>query len=259
MAKIVHNLVRVVEALVAVRREQGLNIHLDIEPEPDGLLENCREFIQFYRQWLLTYGAPVLAGKMNVPLAAARRHILNHVRLCLDTCHLAVTYEEPSQVLSLLEEEGISVGKVQVASGLKALLPESPANRIGLYQSLEQFANSFYLHQVIGRSSRAVAGRFPDLGAALPHLAGCRDEEWRIHYHMPLFVEQYRMLQSTQAETLEVLQLLRDRGFTRHLEIETYTWQQLPEDLKIDLFSSLLKEYQWVLAAMGPFNRSDGS
>ena len=259
MAGIVHNLVRVVAALVTIRREQGLNIHLDIEPEPDGLLENCREFVQFYRQWLLSYGAPVLAGKMGVPLAEAHRQIRNHIRLCLDTCHLAVAYEEPLQVLSLLEAEGISVGKVQVASGLKAFLPESPARRTGLYQSLEQFAHSLYLHQVIGRSSRGAASRFPDLGAALPHLEGCRDEEWRIHYHMPLFVEQYRLLQTTHAETLQVLQLLKDRGFTGHLEIETYTWKQLPEDLKIDLFSSLLKEYQWVLAAMGPSVRPDGS
>jgi hypothetical protein len=45
--------------------------------------------------------------------------------------------------------------------------------------------------------------------------------------------------------------LLKDRGFSRHLEIETYTWEWLPPDLKSDLLESLHREYLWVLEEMG--------
>ncbi len=38
--------------------------------------------------------------------------------------------------------------------------------------------------------------------------------------------------------------------FTRHLEIETYTWDVLPGDLKIDVVNSIAREYEWVLDAM---------
>ncbi len=250
MERIVRNLLCIVEALIDIRKQDGPLIHLDIEPEPDGLVENNREFAAFYRDWLLAYGAPLLAKKLQVDGATAARRLREHIQLCLDTCHLAVSYEKPTEVLSLLAKEGIAVGKVQIASGLKLLFAEAGHDRADLALCLERFADSAYLHQVIGREP-GPAGRFPDLCGALPRLAGCRDEEWRIHYHMPLFVERYGMVQATQAETREVLQLLKEEAFTRHLEIETYTWEQLPADLKIDLRESLWREYRWVLTELG--------
>jgi len=45
--------------------------------------------------------------------------------------------------------------------------------------------------------------------------------------------------------------LLREQRFCPHLEIETYTWEWLPPDLKRELLDSLTEEYRWVLAAMG--------
>ena len=36
-------------------------------------------------------------------------------------------------------------------------------------------------------------------------------------------------------------------GFTRHLEIETYTWDVLPPALKIDVVQSIAREYEWVV------------
>ena len=68
---------------------------------------------------------------------------------------------------------------------------------------------------------------------------------------MPLFVERYGTLASTGAVTREVLRLLREQKFCPHLEIETYTWEWLPPDLKRELLDSLTAEYLWVLEAMG--------
>ncbi len=38
--------------------------------------------------------------------------------------------------------------------------------------------------------------------------------------------------------------------FTRHLEIETYTWDVLPATLKIDVSESITREYRWVLETL---------
>ncbi len=249
LERIVLNLLRIVEELVQVRDEHGLDIHLDIEPEPDGLVENIPEFIHFYKEWLFTFGAPILAYRLKIKLSVALQYLQNHVQLCLDTCHLAVAYEDPAEAVELLAQEGIGIGKVQIASGLKVLFKGEDRRR-KLFQCLGHFANSPYLHQVIGRQAKNISSRFSDLCQAMPHLDTCRDEEWRIHYHMPLFVRKYRMLQTTQAETLQVLQLLKKQPFTRHLEIETYTWEQLPADLKTPLHDSLWKEYRWVMEAL---------
>ena len=42
----------------------------------------------------------------------------------------------------------------------------------------------------------------------------------------------------------------RTAPFTRHLEIETYTWDVLPPALKIDLLDSIAREYDWVLETL---------
>ena len=119
-------------------------------------------------------------------------------------------------------------------------------------RQLEPFTRSPYLHQVIGHSNGGRRVRFPDLACALPHLAQDAGSKWRIHYHMPLYVEHYQRLGSTYGDTRAVLALLKDQGFSRHLEIETYTWEWLPPDLKLDLLDSLHREYLWVLEAMAP-------
>ena len=118
-------------------------------------------------------------------------------------------------------------------------------------RDLETFTHSPYLHQVIGQANDGRRVQFPDLAPALPHLAAGLGRNCRIHYHMPLFVDRYRHLASTRDDTRAVLGLLKDRGFSRHLEIETYTWEWLPPDLKADLLESLHREYLWVLEAMG--------
>jgi len=42
-----------------------------------------------------------------------------------------------------------------------------------------------------------------------------------------------------------VIGRVRDR--TAHLEIETYTWDVLPPDLKASSVDSIAREYEWVL------------
>ena len=71
--------------------------------------------------------------------------------------------------------------------------------------------------------------------------------EWRIHFHVPLFAREYAAFASTQDYVRRVLAAAVQNPFTTHLEIETYTWDVLPGDLKLDLLESIAREYVWVL------------
>jgi hypothetical protein len=206
----------------------------------------------FYRHWLLPLGGRWLAGQSGLSLARAQEVLLSHIQVCLDTCHLAVSYEDPEAALKSLADNGIKVGKVQVTSGWQAALPREKAGLAKLGRELAPFSRSPYLHQVRGRKNDGSLSQYTDLSEALPHLPTSSDWEWRIHYHVPLFIEQYGSLTTTQVETRAVLQLLARSGFTHHLEIETYTWELLPEELKMNLVDFLEREYRWTLETLTP-------
>jgi hypothetical protein len=238
---IVRNLVRLTEAMVRLDRTEGKLIHLDIEPEPDGLIENSTEVVRFYGEWLLPVGAPLLAKALGVPESEARQLLLDHIRICFDSCHIAVEYENPAEALSRLRAASIQIGRVQLSSALKVGLPEGDTKR------LVPFADSTYLHQVI-EDRHTCLHHYPDLPEALAAPVDPAAKEWRVHFHVPLFTAEYDGLASTQQDVRTVLGLVvRDR-FTRHLEIETYTWDVLPSALKLDILDSITREFQWVKA-----------
>ena len=244
-----NNVVRVAEELYRVK-ERGVLIHLDLEPEPDGLLENSAEVVTFYQEWLLDYGAMTLAKRLDIGKGEAQEVLLGHIQICFDTCHVAVAYEEPADVLARFEEVGIRVGKVQISSALEVTLPEDKAVRKEVTQNLQPFAESTYLHQVVQKNEDGTLTQFPDLPDALPHIQDPDASEWHIHFHVPIFTERFGKLSSTQAGILKTFDLLKEKPFTEHLEIETYTWDVLPTKLKVDLLESIRREYTWVLGVL---------
>lgn len=241
------NVVEVVTAMVTLERETGQLIHLDLEPEPDGLLANSRDLADWFERWLLTHGAEHLAHRLEGSDDDARAALRTHVRACFDTCHAAVMYESPAEVLGRFGEVGIQVGKVQISSALRIPLGDS---RTETARALAPFAESTYLHQVVQRNRDGTLTNYPDLPEALPRITDPTACEWRVHFHVPLFTEGYGTFGSTQNTIHETFALLRERPFTEHLEIETYTWEVLPEGLKTELGASIAREYAWVLDAL---------
>jgi len=244
---IVHNLVRLTETMVPLHRMSGKLIHLDIEPEPDGLIENTGEVVRFYEDWLLPVGSPMLAAALDIAEDRARQLLLDHIRICFDSCHIAVEYEDPAEALARLRAAGIQIGRVQLSSALKVDLPGSTGR-------LAPFADNTYLHQVI-EDRVACLHHYPDLPQALAAPAEPMAKQWRIHFHVPLFTSEYDGLESTQGDVRAVLALAIRDGFTSHLEIETYTWDVLPAALKLDMLDSITREFQWVMAEVAAIRR----
>ena len=244
------NVVRVAEELVRLKHECGKLVYLAIEPEPDGLLETSEEVVQFYTDWLLEVGAKMLADALAISRDEACRHLLEHIRICFDTCHVALAFEDPQGVLERFERVGIKVGKVQLSSALKVVFPDNAQERADIAHALETFAESTYLHQVIQQNQDGGFCHYPDLVDALPHIQDEQIAQWRIHFHVPIFIDAFPLFQSTQDIIRDTLALLAQRKFCRHLEIETYTWSVLPEELKKNVLDSITREYEWVLKNM---------
>ncbi|MEH1999706.1 MAG: metabolite traffic protein EboE [Nostoc sp.] len=241
------NIASVVVEMIRIREETGKILHIDLEPEPDGLIENTSEVIDFYHNWLLPIGGNYLSEKLNIEQSLAETKLLEHVRLCYDTCHFSVEYEEPQSVFARLQSAGIKIGKIQISAAIKVKIPAEIEKRSLIVERLRPFAESTYLHQVIERRSDGTLHHYPDLITALPHLEQSLAEEWRTHFHVPIFIHDYQILQSTQDDIATVLHLLQTNNACSHLEIETYTWDVLPSEMKIDLLTSIQREYEWVL------------
>lgn len=245
-AAFTRNVARVADALVRERQRSGALIHLDIEPEPDCVLETSSEFLEFFNRRLLPDGGRQLAQSLGCGIAAAEAHLREHVRMCVDCCHFAVEYEDPAEALDRVRAAGVQVGRVQLSSALTVTFPDDDEQRRTLSDRLRRFADSTYLHQVIARHNGSLT-HYPDLDAALDRQPPAPGTEWRIHFHVPLFTAEYDGLGSTQHYVRQVIDLARATRLTRHFEIETYTWDVLPAGLKEDLLHSIEREYRWVL------------
>lgn len=245
------HLAEVAVELAGIHEKMGTILHVDIEPEPDCLIENGEETVRFFQEHLFREGREVVVRGTGLTAAAAEELLRRHIRVCYDTCHFAVQFEDPAEALDRFEAAGIAIGKVQLSAALATPM-ERPHEVV---RALRPFAEGTYLHQVVERTGQGGLRRYRDLPEALSLLegsgAGTDAREWRVHYHVPLFTEGLvGGLRSTRKELEEALRLVMERGLSDHLEVETYTWEVLPDELKTDLGTSIRQELEWVLARL---------
>jgi hypothetical protein len=248
--QLTRQVIRMVDAMLFVRKESGKRIHMDIEPEPDCLLETSAEVIGFFQNWLLRYGAEELAKMQRCSIEAAQTYILEHVQVCFDVCHAAVEYENIAEMLDDYAKAGIRIGKIQVSSALRVDLSPDPVQRAAKAAWLNEFAEDNFLHQVVQRNHDGTFTRYPDLPTALPQITTPQAAEWRIHYHVPVFLESTEKGSTTQNAILDAFRELRKRDYTRFIEVETYTWKVLPPELRLDLTESISRELNWMIECL---------
>lgn len=244
------HLLEVVLHLVEVKKNTGKTIHIDMEPEPDGLLESGTEFLSWYDDYLLPLGTSLLNERFGWTTKKSEEVLNEHVQLCYDICHFAVGYEDHNQVTTLLQQKNIRIGKIQISAALKGNMAAGVAERKPVINAFSQFNEPTYLHQVVALQKNGQKKRYPDLPEALQQANDPLTIEWRAHFHVPLFIENYGVLQSTQQDIVTVLELHKQRSLTQHLEIETYTWEVLPDALKLPMTQSIIREMQWVISLL---------
>lgn len=241
------NVLKVVQDLIRIRQATGQLLHLDVEPEPDGLLGNGLEFLSWYRYHLIPQGVRYLKKHLGLDEKTSTQAIEDHVQLCYDICHFAVGYENHAAMFRELDIQGIKVGRIQISAALKGDIAPNPVDRGKVIDAFRPFNESTYLHQVAARQEDDTLVRYPDLPEALADAGNALTREWRSHFHVPLFAADYGALQSTQSDIAEVLSIHKQKSLSPFLEVETYTWEVLPQKLRLPLKESIARELQWVL------------
>lgn len=236
------NMLLVVDELLKIAEETGKILHLDIEPEPDGILENSAEFIDWYQHILMPLAIEHFAKK-SISVKSVKEIINTHVQLCYDICHFGVSYEEPQPAIDQLNSLGIKVGKIQISSAIKVDFTIDAAAKL---KAIAQYDEPTYLHQVVALGANGKFDKYPDLKQAIDNFEEGKHTQWRVHFHVPLFLETYGLLSSTQSEIIKTLAIQKATPFTNHLEIETYTWGVLPASVQVPLNESIIREITWV-------------
>ncbi len=248
--KTTSHLLEVIIKLIEIKNNTGKTIHIDIEPEPDGLLESGTEFLKWYEDYLLPSGTSLLNKHFGWTNEISTKALKEHVQLCYDICHFAVGYEDHQEMITALQQKNIRIGKIQISAALKAGIPVVGEERNSVMDVFKQFNESTYLHQVIALQKNGGLKKYPDLPEAIQRANDPLTIEWRSHFHVPLFVENYGVLQSTQQDIISVLNIHKQQPVTLHLEIETYTWDVLPDELKLPMTDSIIREMEWVISLL---------
>ncbi|MET9667680.1 metabolite traffic protein EboE [Streptomyces sp. NPDC006475] len=194
------------ERLDALEDLTGKSVRIAVEPEPGCIVETTADAI--------------------APLSGIASH---RIGVCIDTCHLATSFEEPETALAALASAGVTVPKAQLSAALHAEEPHLPEVRA----ALAAFAEPRFLHQTRTRTSAGLRGT-DDLPEAVAGQALPDGAPWRSHFHVPLHAPPAPPLTSTLPVLKDTLARLvgGPAPLTRHLEVETYTWQALPAELR---------------------------
>jgi hypothetical protein len=227
----------------------GRVITLALEPEPHCMLETTADAVAFFEGHVFARRAlDAFAQATGLSSSAAEQVLRRHLGVCLDACHAAVQFETPDGAISRLVAAGLRILKVQVSAGLRVAPPDAAARA-----ALAPFAEGVYLHQVVAKSG-AHLRRYLDLPQALADAAraeGAAGDEWRIHFHVPVFREKLGPFENTQAFLAPLLRRLGREDLCRHLEVETYTWDVLPQEHRREpVVNAIARELQWTRAQL---------
>lgn len=226
---------RVVAAQLAhLERDTGRLIHIAIEPEPGCFLQRSADLVHFLENYVFGEGGE----------HACRRHL----RVCHDVCHAAVMFEPQAEVIDRYRAAGIGIGKVQISSAVCLRLDDlEPSERPPALEQLRGFAEDRYLHQttVSGGGELRFYEDLP-LALAAETDGGAPSGEWRVHFHVPVYLEQFGRLGTSQGDILACLDALRNDPAVSHFEVETYAWGVLPPELQApDLATGIAREMKW--------------
>jgi sugar phosphate isomerase/epimerase len=213
--------VRLSEGLRDIKARTGRTIRVAVEPEPGCVLDDVADVVD----WL---AARIPAGIDP-----------EHIGICLDACHLAVSFADPADSVRLITEAGLRVVKLQASAALHVQDPSQPTAR----DALDAFREPRYLHQVRELASDSVL-QVDDLSEAIGTLPGAGP--WRVHFHMPLHHVPPVPLATTTDVLRSTVEAVRraPHGESAHLDVETYTWSVLPKGTE-SLVDGIAAELVW--------------
>jgi len=243
VASYTEHVLRVGAHLIALASRTGRTVTLALEPEPYCFLETTDETVAYFTNHLYSGAAATRLAKLaGIPISEAHIALRRHVGVVFDICHQAVVYENIAESLQKLVDAGIPIFKLQEAAAMR--VPEVTQK---IVDTLARYANTIYLTQTVEKKDGKLT-RFLNLEDAFEAWrTNPGPREWRTHFHVPVFLDSLGELGTTRFAIEDALRFHKANPLSRQLEIETYTWDVLPEHLKTgDIVDYVTREIEWV-------------
>ncbi len=227
-------------AFAEIEARTGHRIVLGIEPEPTALLETIDDAIEFLRTEVFARNDEAL-----------RRHL----GVCFDACHESILHQDVEASLRRLNHEGIVLAKLQLSSALEL---RDPSNDAAAMERLRAFDEGRYFHQTAYRDPSGrivVVPDLPDLFELAKSRALSGVEKLRVHFHVPIFATLDAPFATTRDDLSRAVRVAKELDLTEHFEIETYTFDVIPqaerarlgaEDLPALLVREFVQAREWM-------------
>jgi hypothetical protein len=244
VASYTEHVLRVVAHLVGIEQRTGKTVTLALEPEPRCFLETTDEAIDYFTGHLYSgRSAERLAKLTDIPVSDAIGALRRHLGVVFDIGHQAVGFEDIPVSLQKLVDAGVPILKLQEVAAMH--MPNVTDETV---EALQRFAKTVYLSQTVEKKNGKIT-KFLNLEDAFD--AWQKDpgpREWRTHFHVPVFLDDLGGKFGTTRFALEAaLKMHKEKPLSGQLEIETYTWDVLPDHLKTgDIVDYVCREIEWV-------------
>lgn len=227
------NLIKVGRYLSDLEKETGRTIRLAVEPEPMCEMSSIpKDTVPQFRA--LCEMADALG---------CEDQIRRHVGLCFDVCHQAVLFENVAASIDEVTDAGIRINKVHITNALELINPaDNPEGRA----AIRNYVEPRYLHQTYARMGNGDILNREDLLLddidRNPADRFLNAEAWRVHFHVPIYVDKLGPLNTTRGDLKAALRKIKTLDYSPHLEVETYTWPVMPGDEAPDLADQISQE-----------------
>jgi hypothetical protein len=249
VASYTDHVLRVVAHLVGIEARTGKTVTLALEPEPHCFLETTDETIAYFNNTLYSgRSAERLAKLASIPISEAIGALRRHLGVVFDIGHQAVGFEDIPVSLQKLVDAGVPILKLQEVAAMH--MPQVTDETI---EALQRFAKTVYLTQTVEKKNGKIT-KFLNLEDAFAaRKADPGPREWRTHFHVPVFLDDLGGAFGTTRFALEqALKMHKEKPLSGQLEIETYTWDVLPDHLKTgDIVDYVCREIEWVRGQLG--------
>jgi hypothetical protein len=257
VAAYTENVLRVVAHLVGIEARTGKIIGLALEPEPYCYLDETDEAIAYFQNHIYTGRATERLAKLaNIPVADAIMALRRHLGVVFDTGHQSVGFEDIPTSLQKLVDAGVPILKLQEVTAMRM-----PNVTDEVVKQLRRFAGTVYLTQTVekrdGKLTRYL--NLEDAFASWEKDPGPR--EWRTHFHLPVFLDDLGgEFRTTRSGLEDALKMHKEKPLSGQLEIETYTWDVLPEHLKTgDIVDYVCREIEFVRGHLADLSARNAS
>ncbi len=243
VAAFTDNLLRVVAFLMNLEKETGRRVKLALEPEPYCFLETIEETVEYFNAHVYTTQAALRIAELSgQPLAEVFQGVRRHLGIVFDICHQSVQFEDITADLQLLVDAAIPIYKLQAASALNV-----PHVTDEIVAELKRYTGTIYLSQTTELRDGVVT-RYLNLEDALAaYETDPGPRAWRTHFHVPVFLDDLGPFRTTRDGIDAALAFHARTPLSTHLEIETYTWDVLPDHLKTgDITEYVIRELEYV-------------